>query len=1029
MAFDVKAARKEGYSDAEIAAHLAQVRKFDVAGARKEGYSDAEIVAHLAGTPAKPSGLEVPIAGGGQPSAVAAQRDTPTALGKAGKAYRAIAGERTGLEPDTLAKVRRYAGIYTPLVDVPVAALDAIGGAAGAAAFGAGQFLENNRVIEPGTADRLGRDLLGGFNLAQIVAGGPRAGPPLAPVRVSTPSVPLPSLTRGTSVQRAAAKVLRGEASNPDAAYGAVERALRNKPVSGATPTLAEITRDPGIAGLQRSLGDTSIRSGARINEVIDRNAVLRANVLDRVEPSANPAIVGEALRNQQSAASRRVQDAVSAFGEGVQPADDLGARVRAALDTNLKAARARTSAAYRRGDLDEAGDLIELRPRAAEDVLPAPSIDPVRAGLSQEATNLRDAVAAAGRDVRATQGERLLQFVRNAGGVRLDDVLAGDVRQTLGGKLTQSPGLLRKSGRGIDELAEIAAERGYIKNRDTQEFLDALESDVNAGSGGDFVFPIYGESNQAQRAIDARRLQDQFTEQFDRVGFDPAKATHDDYVRLLSEVRGIEPAVVTLEDTLRVPQLGKPQGELGGLASAIRARYFDDGAFAPAPAIRKLFEDVEGADVATLKQLENFARRADALAGEAPNPTQRAAVQSLGKGINAFLDIQAPPYRRAALREAAAARRAQGEVFERGAVGSVLDRPQGSFGNFALNDAQVPAKLFKPGVDGGVAIKQYIAASDRPSAISLARAELRNAIGDAVPTRADVQRLTVRYREALRELPELKDDIEKLAARTAFSERLASNPIYRAFANPDADVTAQVGKFFGASDRFSGLRGLQKAVSGDRDAQAGLRRALAETVIGRSRGTKQLPDGTRVPSSAALYKEVSRLTEADKAVPGLFTGPQRQLLTELQKEIDGQQFALTANRTAGSSTARNGGLGAKLVSYATRAAEIKSGLPVGNVLQIIKQSLNNVADVHDLVASAMVDPKLAAELLKPATQNRLRSVGITIDGRASAMIGASARALSGAAANNQSPFGNVAISIDAFGPKRAAAQEEEQGE
>ena len=35
MAFDIEGARKEGYSDADIAGYLAKQRKFDLAGARK----------------------------------------------------------------------------------------------------------------------------------------------------------------------------------------------------------------------------------------------------------------------------------------------------------------------------------------------------------------------------------------------------------------------------------------------------------------------------------------------------------------------------------------------------------------------------------------------------------------------------------------------------------------------------------------------------------------------------------------------------------------------------------------------------------------------------------------------------------------------------------------------------------------------------------------------------------------------------------------------------------------------------------
>lgn len=54
MPFDIEGARKAGYSDAEIADHLAQSSKFDIASARKAGYSDSEILQHLS-QPAQPS--------------------------------------------------------------------------------------------------------------------------------------------------------------------------------------------------------------------------------------------------------------------------------------------------------------------------------------------------------------------------------------------------------------------------------------------------------------------------------------------------------------------------------------------------------------------------------------------------------------------------------------------------------------------------------------------------------------------------------------------------------------------------------------------------------------------------------------------------------------------------------------------------------------------------------------------------------------------------------------------------------------
>ena len=68
LASSIARARKEGYSDADIAAYIAKDPSMGskVTQARKAGYSDAQIVAHL-GTPNKTkdvakSGGVVPIA-------------------------------------------------------------------------------------------------------------------------------------------------------------------------------------------------------------------------------------------------------------------------------------------------------------------------------------------------------------------------------------------------------------------------------------------------------------------------------------------------------------------------------------------------------------------------------------------------------------------------------------------------------------------------------------------------------------------------------------------------------------------------------------------------------------------------------------------------------------------------------------------------------------------------------------------------------------------------------------------------------
>lgn len=52
MSFDIDGAKKAGYSDTEIADHLAEQNKFDAAAARKAGYTDSEIIQHMSSVPA-----------------------------------------------------------------------------------------------------------------------------------------------------------------------------------------------------------------------------------------------------------------------------------------------------------------------------------------------------------------------------------------------------------------------------------------------------------------------------------------------------------------------------------------------------------------------------------------------------------------------------------------------------------------------------------------------------------------------------------------------------------------------------------------------------------------------------------------------------------------------------------------------------------------------------------------------------------------------------------------------------------------
>jgi hypothetical protein len=96
MAFDVDAARKAGYSDAEIAQHLAGAQRFDLAGAKKAGYSDAEVIASLApraaGAPAPAPSIVDRAIGAGEAALSTITGATGGLLGSIGGALGGAAG-------------------------------------------------------------------------------------------------------------------------------------------------------------------------------------------------------------------------------------------------------------------------------------------------------------------------------------------------------------------------------------------------------------------------------------------------------------------------------------------------------------------------------------------------------------------------------------------------------------------------------------------------------------------------------------------------------------------------------------------------------------------------------------------------------------------------------------------------------------------------------------------------------------------------------------------------------------------------
>lgn len=284
--FDIAGAKKAGYSDAEIADHLAQQSKFDVAGARKAGYSDAEILQHVA--PETKSWGDVPME---------ALKNTPkSAANFVGGIYQAV---RHPL--DTVENVADLAagGFYNAMPKIVQRGIDAIevNPAAQQRAIGkadvVGQAYKDRYGSMEGVKNTLSTDPVGVASDVSTVLG---VGAAVTPGKLSAALSKASNLTNPLSIAGAAgggisaatkptrtaiAESLMQSAVKPTIAQ------LKSGDAAVAVKTLLNTGINPtkgGVEKLKTLIGDTNDQIGGLISgsaATVDKNKVM--NALDDV--------------------------------------------------------------------------------------------------------------------------------------------------------------------------------------------------------------------------------------------------------------------------------------------------------------------------------------------------------------------------------------------------------------------------------------------------------------------------------------------------------------------------------------------------------------------------------------------------------------------------------------------------------------------------------------------------------------------------------------------------------------------------
>ncbi|HEX7891474.1 MAG TPA: hypothetical protein VF522_19135 [Ramlibacter sp.] len=265
MAFDVEAARKAGYSDAEIADYLASGNKFDAKKAREAGYTDSELIAHLAGKTDLSS--QIPVEKGAN--------TTPT-----GEKPTTITEKLVGAGEAALSTVTGLTG-------------GAVGSVAGTAA-GMAREAVNGQFGTPEAADRIEQTAA---NAAQALTYSPRteSGQQQAQVvgkalEATIPVVPLaPQLAAAGQAASAAAPV----AANVARAGTAATREFVKQKVLEAAARRAQAANDPAMsASATGTFGADSV-GAARVPE-----AAMRRQAAEELGFTGNSALTrGQAER------------------------------------------------------------------------------------------------------------------------------------------------------------------------------------------------------------------------------------------------------------------------------------------------------------------------------------------------------------------------------------------------------------------------------------------------------------------------------------------------------------------------------------------------------------------------------------------------------------------------------------------------------------------------------------------------------------------------------------------------------------
>ena len=350
-------------------------------------------------------------------------------------------------------------------------------------------------------------------------------------------------------------------------------------------------------------------------------------------------------------------------------------------------------------------------------------------------------------------------------------------------------------------------------------------------------------------------------------------------------------------------------------------------------------------------------------------------------------------------------ASRDRANLFDNRMLAPMRRRPA-STAPYDMASASVPASIFRPGARGYEAVKTFRQAVGDDEAMRtleqyavdrLRRSALRDD-GTLDPSKVTAWRKT--HADALRAFPDLD---RRFADAASASDAMATLAVQRKQAldalekssvgkflgvdHPD-DVTATVGRMFGTQDSIRRFTDLRQAIRGDKEAEQGLRKAIADYMAQRFVGNTEAGTSGVGTLKSDGYQNFIRQNRGSLRVAG-FSDDEIGIMGRIADDLQRANRSIASVKNpGGSNTAqdtlalrdadRGGTLFAKaLAGMVGPASGASAGFMVGNgpgaliggagAVLLGKMRQAGIEKIDDLVADALLNPGRGRVLLSKA--------------------------------------------------------------